>query len=234
MKCTVCQREKRTLLCELSRMPPLNERIKAAREACGYSTAADAVRAHGWVRSTYFGYENGDRAPSRDAATVLADAFNVSLDWLLTGHGSMRGASEVEVWGRIGAGYLVTEAEDAVEIARGPLALPRSANTWAFIVQGDSMRPRFYPDEILIFDKRPAPLAALVGQYCLVQLRSEKAERYVKILRRGRGEHWRLELHNADPIEDVELFAAWRWLALLPPRSGELIVPELPRRQKRR
>jgi phage repressor protein C with HTH and peptisase S24 domain len=209
-------------------------RLVAAR-ARRYATASDAARALGVKIPTYLGHENGARDLTR-AAPRYARFFSVSLDWLLRGHGTMSGVPVVPILGRVGAGSVVTDADDAAEIAAGDwVEMPREADAQAFVVEGDSMRPRFLPGEVLVFERDPSRERNLVGQYCLVQIKSEAAERYVKILRHGRGEdRWRLDSHNADPIEDVELFAAWRWLALLPPRTGAPVVPESKRRPRRR
>jgi transcriptional regulator with XRE-family HTH domain len=68
----------------------LAKRLKRAREAAGYATATEAARRQGWNENTYRSTENGTRPPGRGAAVEYARAFNVNLDWLLTGRGSMK------------------------------------------------------------------------------------------------------------------------------------------------
>lgn len=67
----------------------LHERLAAARKAAGYETAADAARALGASYPTYAGHENGRSGFRHKTAAVYARKFGVSLEWLLTGRGSM-------------------------------------------------------------------------------------------------------------------------------------------------
>lgn len=68
-------------------MAQLNTRLKAAREAAGYKTAAIAAEALGVSYSTYASHENGSRGVSRPALTQYAKRFKVTTDWLLSGKG---------------------------------------------------------------------------------------------------------------------------------------------------
>ena len=194
-------------------------RLIAARQR-KYATPEEAASAMGIPAPTYRGHENGSRGLSRNAERY-ARFFGVPLDWLLTGRGSMTGAQTIPVFGRIGAGAVVTMDGDEAERSKGEAAeFPSPFECWAFVVEGDSMRPRFYPGEVVVFANTPDAEDRLVGQYCLAQLLAT-GERFVKILRPGRAPNrWRLESHNADPMEDVELLAAWRWRATLPSRDG--------------
>lgn len=66
-------------------MSNLEDRLKAARKAAGYETAADAARAFGWNENTYRSHESGIRGVPRQSIVKYARAFKVSVDWLLTG-----------------------------------------------------------------------------------------------------------------------------------------------------
>jgi len=70
-------------------MSEFRNRLKKARLANNFKGPTEAARAKGWVVSTYLGYENTDRPPSREAAQRIASAFRVSLDWLLENRGHM-------------------------------------------------------------------------------------------------------------------------------------------------
>lgn len=61
------------------------ERLAAAREASGYSSATAAANANGWTVSTYLGHENGSRGLTPDVAEVYAAAFGVTPQSLLYG-----------------------------------------------------------------------------------------------------------------------------------------------------
>lgn len=62
-----------------------NERLKQARTDRGFENPTDAARAFGWNVNTYRSHENGNREISKSAALRYAKAYNVSVDWLLTG-----------------------------------------------------------------------------------------------------------------------------------------------------
>jgi transcriptional regulator with XRE-family HTH domain len=68
-----------------------NERLRQVREA-RYATAVEAAEAIGTKVSTYIQHENGIRGSGsipRAAAERYAKFFRVSLDWLLSGKGTM-------------------------------------------------------------------------------------------------------------------------------------------------
>jgi len=209
-------------------------RLRLAREKAGYESASAAARALGIGEAGYVHHENGTRGFTRNAAKY-ARVFGVPVGWLLTGRGPQTGSAGVEIHGRIGAGALVTMAQDEAERASGEwFELPDPKNAWGFIVEGDSMRPAFYPGQIVVFSLKSEPEEQLVGQYCLVQMKNS-GDRFVKILRRGRARDlWRLESHNADPIEDVELLGAYPWLSTHRPRDGRrVVVPETAKRARK-
>ena len=199
-------------------MSDLSARLKAARIDAGFGSATDAARAHGWVVSTYLGYENGDRAPSRTMARRIAAAFHVSLDWLLDGRGAMRhgAARRIPLRGYVGAGGGVDWVDDviAAEVVDG-LALPAADGVEALIVRGDSQYPRFFDGEAILFDPRPIPIEEAVGHYAVVQ--TLDGRRMIKIVRHNPngGDLWRLESHNAAPEDNVALLAVWRYIGVL-------------------
>lgn len=73
-----------------------HHRLEEARRSRGYETPTDAARAMGVPPPTYLGHENGNNPISKAAAIRYASFFRISLTWLLTGRGSMNGASPVE------------------------------------------------------------------------------------------------------------------------------------------
>lgn len=74
------------------------ERLRQAREAAGFETAADAARAFGWNTNTYKSHENGVRGMSKKAAYKYAGAFGVGAGWLLIGEGrGPGGGSDAEI-----------------------------------------------------------------------------------------------------------------------------------------
>jgi phage repressor protein C with HTH and peptisase S24 domain len=62
-------------------------RLRVARERAGFKSAADAVERFGWKQSTYLAHENGQNGIRPDKAAAYADAYRVSVGWLLSGEG---------------------------------------------------------------------------------------------------------------------------------------------------
>jgi SOS-response transcriptional repressor LexA len=63
------------------------ERLRQAREAAGYASAAEAARALSMKPATYTHHENGTRAFSKLSAIMYARKFGVDPSWLLFGDG---------------------------------------------------------------------------------------------------------------------------------------------------
>lgn len=149
-----------------------SSRLRKAREAKGYATAADAARALGMKPVSYTHYENGTLGFSRHAAR-LARFFGVELEWLLTGHGVMkspdRGAAlDVPLVSWVSAGPLgladaVEQYADATRVV-GP-ALDAGGDWIALEVDGDSMNKISPPGSIIFVnrkDRRLVPNACYV------------------------------------------------------------------------
>ena len=66
-------------------MTEIATRLRLAREAAGFATAADAAQRFGWPYPTYAGHENGHRGIRLDALSDYARAFKVTKEWLLDG-----------------------------------------------------------------------------------------------------------------------------------------------------
>lgn len=136
-------------------------RLKQARRAAGFETLAEAARYLGVKYPTYAGHENPNSPGTfqTEAAELYARKFKVSLDWLLTGRGEMRGQGvvpvEIEVaglpvLGKIQAGhwletsFIDSEGEPEMLPVARDARFPR-ARQYALRVVGDSMNLE-YPD----------------------------------------------------------------------------------------
>ncbi len=137
----------------------LAKRLAKARREAGYETVADAARYLGVSYPTYAGHENGSSGFRSKTAEMYARKYKVSLDWLLTGRGNMRGQAvvpmETEVaglplLGTIQAGtwletsFIDTEGEPELLPGARDARVPR-ARQYALRVVGDSMSLD-YPD----------------------------------------------------------------------------------------
>jgi len=65
-------------------------RLRQARKAAGFESAADAARALGIPYPTYAGHENGSRDKFIGNLDLYARRFNVRSEWLRTGNGPMK------------------------------------------------------------------------------------------------------------------------------------------------
>lgn len=77
-----------------------NERLKFAREQAGYKTVEEAAKALNVNVNTYRQHENDTRnlgGIPRERAPQYARKYRVSLEWLLTGIGEMRGTPKGEL-----------------------------------------------------------------------------------------------------------------------------------------
>lgn len=67
-------------------------RLRAAREAAGFSSARQAAQRMGWSETTYTQHESGTRGLKQSVAETYAKAFGVDAAWILFGSG--RGPTE--------------------------------------------------------------------------------------------------------------------------------------------
>lgn len=83
---TVC----RVVVTICSVMNAKSQRLRWARQAAGYASAATFARAAGVSEVTYRAYENGTRNLPEDAARLLAQKLGVTWLWLFAGEGEPR------------------------------------------------------------------------------------------------------------------------------------------------
>jgi len=67
------------------------DRLRQARVAAGYDSAAEAADALDMREPSYAAHENGGRAFSLQKAVEYAKFFDVNLVWLATGAGPIKG-----------------------------------------------------------------------------------------------------------------------------------------------
>lgn len=202
------------------------DRLKAARIAAGFVTAADAARAMGLPESTYVGHENGSRGFAR-LAKRYASRFAVNLEWLMSGKGEMRPKSarelssmqRIDVRGFIDAGDEVSKIEDRSYLSFSEsVELPAAARLGALKVRGDSQRPRFLPGEYILYDMDARLPEEMIDRFAIVQLKG--GEMLLKTIREGRGRHrWILESLNARPIHTSDILFVYRYCGLLPAKD---------------
>lgn len=205
------------------------DRLKAARAAAGFESAADAVRRFGWKESTYFGHENGSRGFRADTANEYARAYRVSREWLLFGNGDAPAVSSVGEGGDLvnvynveasaGGGAVVDDESVAYQLSFPPgyLRSITSANPrdLAIIsVKGKSMEPTLADNDVVMIDTTKRDLS-FDG---LFVLRDGGASLLVKRVSRGR-RRGTVVLVSDNPayppaerdVEDVEIIGKVVW-----------------------
>lgn len=184
------------------------ERLRRAREAAGYGTAAEGATRAGVKYYTYVQHENGTRGIPADRAELYGRAFGVEPQWILYGRAG-RPRATIPVVGYVGASTEFQGFDDHAQGAgldeiEAPPGAP--AGAVAVIVRGDSGWPAIRDGNVLVYwDKYENPVD-LVGNDCFVRLKDGRT--LVKLLERGsRDGLWTLTSINAStpPIRDAEI-----------------------------
>lgn len=187
-------------------------RIESRLKVVGLSAHAASLAAKkpDAIRNLRRAVENDDRRGiTTETLAALAPVLQTTAAWLLEGVGDSGATTIVRVVGRIGAGaeilpeYEQIPPEGLYEIE---LALPLPPSSIAFVVEGDSMWPRFNAGDVVVCDEMEHDPATISGREAAV--RTADGRRFVKTIRRGSSaDLFNLESHNAPPIRDVVI--AW-------------------------
>lgn len=210
-------------------------RLRQARLAAGFETAAAAAEAHGWNRNTYASNENGNAPYSWRRARDYASAFGVRPDWLYDAQGPAVGAGAdsgpgqprpAPIIGRVGADpggeVLLAGGQAPPEFA--PLPPGGTERAVALRVTGHSMRGLAEDGALIYFeDQRTPPSPDMLGQVVVVEL--DTGEVLVKRLLRG-GAPGRFDLESvAGPTRrDARLRWAAHITAIVPPWQARRIL----------
>lgn len=204
-----------------------SHRLRQAREAAGFPTAAAAAEAFGWKRFTYTANENGNASFSYRRAKEYAVAFGVMVEWLYDADGPMCPQEGMTcIVGRVGA-----NPDGAVLFAQGqfgnelvPLPPGGSDRAVALLVVGQSM-PGLADDGALIYfeDQRTPPSIDMLGHIVVVELDSDEV--LVKRLLRGRRSgRYNLESFVGEMRENVKIRWAAHVTAIIPPFQARRII----------
>lgn len=167
-------------------------RLRHAREAAGYASAAEFARGHGFSEPTYRAHENGQRNPSTPNLKQYAAALGIDWRYLMLGDKladpdamipaqvkpeppsrAVISVDELDVRanGGYGLAHDTTEAEPVVARWQMPGDILRAQTTAPpkslkiITVFGDSMAPDFLPGERVLVDlddRRPSPPGVFV------------------------------------------------------------------------
>lgn len=210
-------------------MDSIGERIREARKAAGYETAADAARAFGWHPQNVRDQEADRRGVSPDQAKSYARAYRVDPTWILFGGPTKRPKAQgmVPVIGRVGADpegrVLLSTGQASGDMA--PIPPGGTERAAALEVSGHSMRGIADDGALIYFeDQQTQPTHDHIGRVVVMEL--ETGEVLVKRLLRGDTRNvWDLESVSG-PLRRNERI---KWVALIsalipPPISQRIIV----------
>lgn len=210
-------------------MDTIGTRLKNARIAKGYDSAAAASRAFGWHKQNVADHEADRRGVDADQAKTYGRAYGVDPSWILFGGANKkpRAGGMVPIIGKVGA-----DPEGLVLFAHGqasgdlvPAPAGHTDRAAAVEVSGHSMHG-FADDGSLLFfeDQATIPSRDQIGRVVVVEL--DTGEVLVKRLLRGdEKDRWDLESISGPTRHNVRI----NWVAsitaiILPPKSRELIV----------
>ena len=206
-----------------------SERLREARVARGFETAAAAADAFGWNRNTYASNENGNAPYSFRKAKAYAAAYGVRPEWLYDAAGPMRPTPEpgyVPVIGRVGANpeglVLFATGQEPGDLA--PIPPGGTEKAVALKVVGHSMRGLADDGALIYFeDQRTAPSPDMLGE--VVVLETDTDEVLVKRLLRGsRTGLYDLESVAGPTRRDARLRWAAHITAIIPPFQARRII----------
>ncbi|HSV04008.1 MAG TPA: S24 family peptidase [Phenylobacterium sp.] len=206
-----------------------SERLREARIARGFETAAAAADQFGWNRNTYASNENGNAPYSFRKAKEYAAAFGVRPEWLYDAAGPMRPTPEpgyVPVIGRVGANpeglVLFATGQEGGDLA--PIPPGGTEKAVALKVVGHSMRGLADDGALIYFeDQRTPPGPDMLGQVVVVETDGEEV--LVKRLLRGsRAGLYDLESVAGPTRHDARLRWAAHITAIIPPFQARRII----------
>jgi len=205
------------------------ERLREARIARGFETAAAAAEAFGWNRNTYASNENGNAPFSYRRAKDYAGALGVRPEWLYDAAGPMRPLLEpgyVRVVGMVGANpegvVLFALGQEPTDLA--PIPPGGTEKAAALRVAGHSMRGVADDGALIYFeDQRTPPSPDMLGQVVVVE--TDTDEVLVKRLLRGsKPGLYDLESVAGPTRHDARLRWAAHITAIIPPWQARRVI----------
>jgi transcriptional regulator with XRE-family HTH domain len=205
------------------------QRLREARLAKGFETAASAADAFGWNRNTYASNENGNAAFSYRRAKEYAQAFGIRPEWLYDAAGSMTPTAAIgftRIVGNVGANpdglVLYATGQEPNDLV--PLPPGGTDQAVALKVVGHSMRGVADDGSIIYFeDQRTPPTPDMLGHVVVIE--TDTDEVLVKRLLRGsRPGHFDLESVAGPTRHDARLRWAAHITAIIPPYQARRII----------
>ncbi len=134
------------------------ERIKILRNKLGISQEVLAKNLH-LAQNTLSAYERGTRDPDTDTLALIANYFNVSVDFLLDREIKetlpKREVIKLPVYGKVAAGEPILAVDDIVDYIDVYKDEVNDGDYIALQVKGDSMEPNIMSGDVVIVCLQP-------------------------------------------------------------------------------
>lgn len=152
------------------------ERLKELRERAGLSQDALASELNK-SKSLISMYESGKRIPPYETQELIADFFNVGLDYLMGRENvyltlNTSKPQRIPVLGSVPAGIPLEAIEDIVDYEDIPESMSRNGEFFGLRVNGESMVPVFNDGDTVIIQKQDS---ADTGDYVVAMINGGEA-----------------------------------------------------------
>ena len=127
-----------------------SDKLKELRQARGI-TQKQLAEWSGLGRSQISNYENGLRTPDWETQEILADFFNVRLDYLMDRDTPN---TRIPVLGKVIAGIPLDAVEEIIDYEEIPIEMVKNGEYFALQIKGDSMEPKFSAGDVVIVRKQ--------------------------------------------------------------------------------
>lgn len=108
-------------------------------------------------RSTIGMYENGSREPDFETLELIADYFNVDIDYLLGRTTkttyipqSLHKGVVINVLGRVAAGIPIEAVEDIIDTEEITAEMAKTGEFFGLLIKGNSMEPKISDGDVVI------------------------------------------------------------------------------------
>lgn len=127
------------------------DKLAELRKARGL-TQQELAKYTGLNRTRISNYELGIREPNFETQELLADFFNVRLDYLMDRENNSNNI--IPVLGRIVAGIPLEAVEEIIDYEEIPQSMAKNGEYFALQIKGNSMKPKFSEGDVVIVRKQ--------------------------------------------------------------------------------